>query len=256
MEELLKTIAENTDSKESFQIIVSDNKTKFRTTFDQPIQLDEGKKYEMALVNLETYYSFPNIDSTNNLFRYSSDDGKNWHDIKIGEGSYSVVDLNHSIQQAMRQNKHYDHANDKYNITISANTNTLRSILSLVSKYQVDFSADSTIGSVLGFEKKIYSSEYTESEDVVNILSINSILVNVDIISGSYVGGIIRNTIYSFFPNVSPGYKIIENPVNLVYLPITTHTIKDLTTIVTDQNGEQLNLRGENLSIRFHIRGR
>ena len=50
---------------------------------------------------------------------------------------------------------------------------------------------------------------FHESENVVNILSINSILVNIDIISGSYVNGTTKNTIYSFFPKVSPGYKII-----------------------------------------------
>jgi len=60
---------------------------------------------------------------------------------------------------------------------------------------------------------------FHESENVVNVLSINLILVNVDLISGFYVNGRTQNTIYSFFPSVSPGYKIVENPINLVYLP-------------------------------------
>ena len=51
---------------------------------------------------------------------------------------------------------------------------------------------------------------------MVNILTINSILVNIDIISGSYANGFTQPTIYSFFPDVSPGYKIIENPHNLL----------------------------------------
>ena len=33
------------------------------------------KKYEIALVNLETYYNFPNVDDTNNYFSYSPDGG-------------------------------------------------------------------------------------------------------------------------------------------------------------------------------------
>ena len=36
------------------------------------------KVYEIALVNLETYYSFPNIDDTNNVFIYSHDQGTTW----------------------------------------------------------------------------------------------------------------------------------------------------------------------------------
>ena len=89
---------------------------------------------------------------------------------------------------------------------------------------------------------------------MVKILTINSILVNIDIISGSYVNGSTQPSIYSFFPDVSPGYKIIENPHNLAYLPITSDTIHCIKIWVTDQNGNDLNLRGENLSMPFHLR--
>ena len=92
-----------------------------------------------------------------------------------------------------------------------------------------------------------YPSGFHESEDMVNILTINSIIINIDIISGSYVNGLTLPTIYSFFPNVSPGYKIIENPHNLLYLPITSDTIHSITVWLIDQNGNELNLRGENL---------
>jgi len=70
----------------------------------------------------------------------------------------------------------------------------------------------------------------------------------------SYVNGRPRNTIYSFFQNVSPGYKIVENLRNLVYLPVILDKINEMETVVTDQNGKQLNLRGENLTIRYHLK--
>ena len=107
---------------------------------------------------------------------------------------------------------------------------------------------------MLGFDNDIYTLGFQESENIVNILSINSLLVNLDIISGSYVNSSSQNTIYSFFTDVSPGYKIVESPINLVYLPITLDTIHSLETSITDQNGNQLNLRGETLTMRFHIR--
>jgi hypothetical protein len=83
---------------------------------------------------------------------------------------------------------------------------------------------------------------------------VNSIFVEVDIINGSYVNGKLSPIIYSFFPNVSPGYKIIENPVNLVFLPLNTHSIDKVTVRLTDQDGKLLNLRGETITIRLHIR--
>ena len=63
-----------------------------------------------------------------------------------------------------------------------------------------------------------------------------------------------QKTIYSFFPKVSPGYKIIESPVNLIYLPLTLDTIDSLTVSITDQYDHLLNLRNEKFTIRFHIR--
>jgi len=62
-----------------------------------------------------------------------------------------------------------------------------------------------------------------------------------------------QNTIYSFFPNVSPAYKIVENPRNLVYLPVILDKINKMEIVVTEQNGKQLNLCGENLAIRYHL---
>ena len=252
--ELLERIANNTDHKTSFQIILSSDKTNFNTRFNPKLELDEKKKYEIALVNLETYYSFPNIDETNNTFVYSPDNANSWEKIKIPEGSYEIDDINDAIQHEMKKRTHYDEINEDYYINIAPNTNTLKSVLILEKGYQVDFNHQNSLAKVLGFTGTKYTEGFHESENVVDILRINSILVNIDIISGSYVNGTTKSTIYSFFPDVSPGYKIIESPVNLVYLPITLDTIDSLNVTITDQDYHLLNLRNEKLTIRFHIR--
>ena len=59
-----------------------------------PFQLDKNKDYEIALINLETYYSFPNIDRSINYFTYSPGANAPWFDIIIPEGSYHVEDIN------------------------------------------------------------------------------------------------------------------------------------------------------------------
>ena len=252
--ELLKKIAKNTDHKTSFQIIVSGNESSFSTRFNPNIELDRDKVYEIALVNLETYYSFPNIDENNNVFVYSYDNGNSWEKIKIPVGSYEIYDLNNTIHFEMEKRGHYDEINNENYINISANSNTLKSVLIIEQGYQVDFNHKNSLAKVLGFTGTKYEEGFHESENVVNILTINSILVNIDMISGSYVNGATKNTIYSFFPKVSPGYKIIESPVNLVYLPLILDTIDNLNVSLTDQDDHLLNLRNEKLTIRFHIR--
>jgi len=69
--ELREKIERNTSLKTSTHIVVSKNSTKIKTTFHPQIELDRTRKYEMALVSWETYYSFPNLSDENNVFRYS-----------------------------------------------------------------------------------------------------------------------------------------------------------------------------------------
>ena len=45
MEQLLKQIVNNTEQKISFSIVVSDNKTRFKTWFKPPFPLDKKKDY-------------------------------------------------------------------------------------------------------------------------------------------------------------------------------------------------------------------
>ena len=250
----LKQIAKNTAHKTSFQVIVSGDKSNFNTLFNPKIELDKEKVYEIALVNLETYYSFPNIDDSNNTFVYSHDQGQTWTKIKIPIGSYEINDINRRLHFEMKRLGHYDEVNNKPFINIAANSNTLKCILIIGKGYQVDFNQANNLSHVLGFTGQKYGEGFHRSEKPVNILSINSILVNIDIIDGSYVNGKTKNTIYSFFPDVSPGYKIIESPVNLVYLPILPQTIQNINLTITDQDENLLNLRGEKLTARFHIR--
>jgi len=208
--ELLKKIERNTSPKASTQIVVSENSTKIKTTFNPPIELDRTRKYEMALVNLETYYSFPNLSDENNVFRYSpgfievgrgdEDDStlqRQWVEVQISEGSYDLIDIAKIIKSAMKRNAHNDES-----IKITANTNTLKSVLEIQGDFQVDFRARNSISSVLGFRNQVYEEGIHKSDSVVNILSINSMFVNVDVSGGSYVNGKTQNTIYSFFPNV------------------------------------------------------
>ena len=108
MDRLLKQIVNNTEPKRSFSVVVSDNKTRFKTWFNPPIQLDKKKDNEIALINLETYYSFPNIDRSNYCFTYSPNLNPLWLNIIIPEGSYHVGDINEFIQREMRKKGHYD----------------------------------------------------------------------------------------------------------------------------------------------------
>jgi hypothetical protein len=125
--------------------------------------------------------------------------------------------------------------------------------MALKNGYRVDFTDATSVGKVLGFNRQIYTTSRA-SEKVVDIIKINSILISVNIIESSYVNGKKNPVIYSFFPNVGPGYKISEVPSQPIYLPISTHEIRDVYVRVTDQDGVLLDNNGERIDIAFNIK--
>ena len=79
--------------------------------------------------------------------------------------------MNSFIEQIIK-NGHYDKANVKDNVEISANTNTLKSKMIINNNCEFDFRGNNSINSLLGFDSKLYTSGFNESENVVKILQV------------------------------------------------------------------------------------
>ena len=121
------------------------------------------------------------------------------------------------------------------------------------AKCKVSFDVPNSLASVLGFKQDIaYGVGRHVSEKLVNIKSVNYILVHCNIIHSSYMRGQHAPVVYNFFLNAVPGQKILEAPHNLIYLPVTVDVISTLSVWLTDL--EHLDLHGEKLTIRFHLR--
>ena len=187
-------------------------------------------RYEIALTSLETYYSFPNINKSNNHVKISFSDGEDsLLDIHIPVVCYEITAINNELQRRIMQ-KTGDKKPEK-RIILSSNPNTLRCVLEVVDKnYRVDFNVgDHSLCTVLGFDRKFYGVGRHESEQIVNILSVDSILVHCYVIESSRLNGIEAPVIYTFFPDASPGDKIVSVPRHLIYIPITLNIISSMT---------------------------
>src|SRR5579863_4210787 len=222
------------------------------TTCHNSIILEPRTQYEAALLSLDTYNSIPNItEEKNNVFKYSTDSGQTWKIIAFNTGAYELAAINNELKRQLIANGDSDNA-----ITITANVSRLTSIVNIENiSYLVDFGVGNSIGSVLGFGAEIIRYGYNESPKIVDIMQVNSIIVNIDIIMGSFFNGSPSPAIYSFYPNVAPGYKIVERPnPSLTYYPVTRHDVSRMRVWLKDQNDNLVDLRGETITIRICIR--
>ena len=64
-----EVVVARTMTKESFTIVVSGGSASVQTVFTPPLYLKNGRDYELAMVNLETYYSFANIRADNSSLK-------------------------------------------------------------------------------------------------------------------------------------------------------------------------------------------
>src|SRR5678816_424484 len=109
LEEILKEIRDLTLPKENFSIIYSSDQTDYTTNFSPMLHLNPNKRFELALVNLETYNSIPNVDGNNNKFVYSNNAGTTWYPIVLPEGCYEIPQINAAIQRQLERNGHWNH---------------------------------------------------------------------------------------------------------------------------------------------------
>jgi hypothetical protein len=233
---------------ESMSFTVSSNKSDFKYDQYPPITLDEDGTHELALLNIDMYHSVPNIDESKNKFVYYYDNIK--YEIEFPTGAYEIKAINDYIQEQLVKD------GNKEAFSIKANPITLKCIIRInKSNILIHFNHDKSLKNILGFgEDSIEGIGEHEGEQIVNILSVNTILVNCNIIEGSYINGVQKPVLYSFFPDVPPGYKINEKPSTAVYLPVTIPRINSIHVWLTDQNHRPLNVREEEITIRLHLK--
>ena len=158
-------------------------------------------------------------------------------DIHIPTGCYEIKAMKDELQRFIV--KKTGDKEDEKRIMLSPSPNTLRCVLeNLNEKCRVDFNVDGSLCKGLELNKKIYKAGRHESESLVNILSVNSILVHCDAIEASRLNGIEAPLIYTFFPGVVPGDKIVSTPLHLIYIPLMLNIISHMRYWLTDQNGK------------------
>ena len=223
--------------EDSFTLSLSGTSSVLEAQFFPPIELSSKKNYVLGLVELWTFNSIPNIDEHNNKFYIGEEV------ITLPTGSYEIEDIEKFLWKTLKD----------ISISLKPNNNTLRSIIK--SSHPIDFTHRDSIGQLLGFTHRILSPNTTHSSDLpVTILKINALRIECNITTGAYINGQRVHTIHEFFPAVPPGYKIIEVPSNVIYLPITVKSIDHIQLRIVDQNGKLINFRGEIISIRLHIK--
>lgn len=244
----------------SITLTLTGNSSSLNSYFYPEIELDERYSYSCCLLDFYSFNSIPNVNETNNTLIYSKDGGVTFEEITIPTGQYEVGEIVEFLESEFQVRE--------LNINIEVDKSTMKCSIYLSEKCMVDFSKKNSIGSVLGFtpnhpfgpvqgstsKDRFGPRSHHVSNKIIDIQAINNLKIDCDLITGSYHNGMSTHTIYEFDLAVDPGYKIIEQPKHLIYLPIVRHRISTVNISILDQKGKLIDFRGENITCRIHIK--
>lgn len=168
--------------------------------------------------------------------------------LELPVGSYELSDIETAINELMEP------ILKGFRFTVRLSKVTLKCTLDCT--HQLFGRNENSVASVFGFgpNQTLYPYKFIVAESTVNIMLVNAIKFDCNIVSGSYSNGSPVHTIHEFFPTVGVGYKLVETPQNVIYLPVATRSISNICVRIVDQNDNLVDFRGETITIRLHIK--
>ena len=92
------------------------------------------------------------------------------------------------------------------------------------------------------------------SPNLINISTVNSILVHCSIVEGSYYNDNPSDIIYMFLPNTSPGKYMTVVPNVPTYMRVLSSTIREIRMNDTDNLGNPLDFNNQPITYYLLLR--
>lgn len=238
-----------------------------QANFFPEILLDPDANYCCALLDFTSYNSIPNIVSGQNSdFVYKVKVKKkvkdeNGQERVIDEFEERTITLPTSMYEVEDILKYLKLELRRFHISFTYDINEASATVQISFNPEVTW-IGGTLLHVIGYKYKDnensrqFEKNYLYNSDLIaKITNIDVIRIECDIVTGSYINGESCHTIHQFSHcKVPPGYKFIEVPQHIVYLPIKEKRLRSIQISVVDQDNKLIDFRGEQISCRIHIK--
>ena len=115
---------------------------------------------------------------------------------------------------------------------------------------------DDSIRNLVGFRDTMLHKEYNLSDNPVDILSFDNILLECDTAKAMLFKGKRSNIIHNWTMTVEPGYKYVETIAGGVtwYMMERKDVVSSISLKLKNENGNLASSNGQNISFRLSIK--
>lgn len=262
----------------SATVAFTGNKSILVANFFPELRLNENEEYSCALLDFSAYNSIANVNDSNNKIYFTitfNDDAEadttssatseatQAIDTSVARTHVDFIPMEESVAAVPRTTvyelgippgayevqailDYIKNAFVKLHITFRATVNeSTQKVTIQYCDVQLLFSRRNSIHRLLGFNDCVIPERTIKlAENIVNITTLNTIVIQCDIVDGSYINGEKCHAIHQFPLQTEHGYKIIEVPRNIVYLPIRRKRIQSIQIQITVQDGNLFDFSG------------
>ena len=252
----LEQIAFNTRPKIEEHVLIIMDKPTHEEHLSQPLQTN-NKQFKIAVTFLSAYNGIFNVTNSNNKFYFTKSitDDDHYIMITIPPGAYEIESLNDEIKRIIIDGEYF--TSENYPFKIQPNFSTLGSIVEISNQESaISFRPSDSIGSLLGFNKRIIYEEYNLSDNPVDIISFDNIFIECDIAQGMIFRGRRSGIIFNFVMDVDPGYRYIHkfHSGRQWYMLETKDFISSINFKLKNENGGLVSFNGQSVSFRLSIK--
>ena len=201
-----------------------------RFKYDLIDKLDfKNPNKNMALGNLNIYYTWKNVKSTynNNKFKISA---PTWNEtFALPDGSYNISEIQNYIEYIIKK---HETIGETARILIYANTINNRTVFKIKAEYKLELLSKETM-KLLGSTKDIIDAD-KRSENVPRLENVEVVLY----IDNSYQQA--SRVLFTFVPTKQYGQLICISPKSLIFLKTMNTEISEIEVWFTDQNNNAL----------------
>lgn len=238
------------------ELMVKGRGSEIYTEFNEPIRVDENHFAEVGLKSLSVYNSIPNIlEGVNNSIKIKVPDVDNFEIFQFSTGAYELTGLYEELIQWIEL-KYPKLQNVNENIILQGNLATGKCEFILKKGYAFSMNTTASIANVLGFEHDSIGEGPGKfiGQNMVNISTISTLMINTDISVPNYINSQPVPYIFSCTIDVPTGYRLRREVPFVKYKRVNTNQISSLKVWITDECGQRVNLRQEEVVVVIIIR--